>query len=156
MEGSITIARLSDHPEALPTLEQWFEAEWPAWYGPGGRGSARADLLSYASPRGLPRAFVALAGDEVCGVAALKPSSIAGYEHLTPWAAAALVDPSKRRRGIGARLLAELEREARSLGYTHIHCATSTARSLLERCGWEHREDVSIEGESVGVFRKTL
>jgi N-acetylglutamate synthase-like GNAT family acetyltransferase len=104
----------------------------------------------------LPRAVVAFADGEVCGVAALKRDSIASHAHLTPWAAAALVAPLRRGRGIGARLIAALEEEARGLGYTRIYCGTSTARSLLMRCGWELLEEITHEGESLGVYSKAL
>ena len=156
MAHGIRIELLSRHPEVLSTLERWFEIEWPSWYGEGGRGNAAADLRSYASPEGLPRAVVAFADGKVCGVAALKPDSIASHAHLTPWAAAGLVEPSRRRAGIGARLLSALEGEARALGYARIYCGTSTARSLLERCGWELLEEISHEGEALGVYSKTL
>ena len=156
MVSGITIEPLSRHPDVIPTLEKWFEAEWPSWYGVGGRGSAAADLQRYASPDGLPRAVVAFADGAVCGVAALKPESIASHAHLTPWAAAGLVEPSRRRAGIGALLVTALEGEARSLGYTRIYCGTSTARSLLERCGWDLLENISHEGDDLGVYCKRL
>ncbi|MGH8607612.1 MAG: GNAT family N-acetyltransferase [Gammaproteobacteria bacterium] len=53
---------------------------------------------------------MALRHGRVCGIAALKAESIASHRHLSPWAAAGLVKPSERGRGIGAQLLAALER----------------------------------------------
>jgi GNAT superfamily N-acetyltransferase len=156
MLDGITIELLSEHPEALAVLARWFEAEWPSWYGVGRRGDAATDLLSYASPHGLPRAVVAFANGTLCGVAVLKATSIASHDHLTPWVAAGLVDPSQRRAGIGSQLVSALEREALSLGYRRIYCGTSTARSLLERSGWELMEEISHEGEALGIYTKTL
>lgn len=156
MEGGIKIELLADHPEVLPILERWFVAEWPSWYGAQGPGDAAGDLHSYASAVGLPRAVVAFAEGEVCGVAALKADSIASHAHLTPWAAAGLVDPSRRGRGIGTHLVTALESEARVLGYSRIYSGTNTARSLLERCGWQLIEDISHDGEPLGVFSKNL
>jgi GNAT superfamily N-acetyltransferase len=156
MLSGITIEPLCKHPEALPALVQWFEAEWPNWYGSGGRGDAAKDLQSYAAPDGMPRAVVALSGGTVCGIAALKVESIPSHAHLTPWAAAALVEPSRRRGGIGAKLVDALEREAKALGYHHIYCGTSTARTLLRRCGWDLLEEISHDGEALGVYSKAL
>ena len=42
---SVTISRLADRPELIDQLVLAYEAAWPGWYGPGGRGDARADLL---------------------------------------------------------------------------------------------------------------
>jgi GNAT superfamily N-acetyltransferase len=156
MIDAVRIDRLSSCPDVIPILVRWFESEWPAWYGPDGRGSALNDLRSYAGPEGLPRGVVAFVNEVVCGTATLKADSIASCAHLSPWAAAALVEPSKRRRGIGAFLLAAIEREALSMGFSRIYCGTSTSRSLLERTGWEFLEDISHEGECVGIYTKAL
>ncbi len=156
MNDRVTVELLCEHTEVLPTLAQWFEDEWPSWYGDGGHGNAAADLRHYASAEGLPRGLVAFEEEQVCGVAVLKSDSIASHAHLSPWAAAALVERSKRGRGIGARLITALECEACALGYDRIFCGTSTARSLLQRCGWELLEDISHEGEALGIFSKAL
>jgi GNAT superfamily N-acetyltransferase len=154
--GGIAVEPLALHPQALPVLRAWFEAEWPAYYGPGGPGSAQRDLESYANLGSLPLGVVALIQGEVCGVAALKADSIASHAHLSPWAAAGLVRPSLRGRGIGRLLLAALEEQARGLGFLHVYCGTATSHALLQRCGWELIETVMHEGERLGIHRKAL
>ena len=156
MVSEVVIERLAAHPQLLPTLQQWFEAEWPAWYGPDGPGDARADLQAFADPGGLPVGLVALHGGAPCGVAVLKAETLPARRHLGPWAAAGLVDPRLRGRGIGAQLLAALEREAAGRGYREIWCATNTAESLLRRCGWELVERLVHDGERLGVYRKPI
>lgn len=156
MSASVCVARLSAHPEVLPVLATWFEAEWPAWYGPGGPGDALQDLRAFADGRGLPIGVVAFRAGTLCGVAALKATSIASHDHLTPWAAAGLVAPALRQQGIGAVLLAALESEARNLGHAFIHCGTRTAASLLQRSGWSLLEDVVHDGQSLGIYRKSI
>ena len=109
---TVVVEPLALHPEALLELTWLFEAEWPSWYGTGGPGCAADDLLAFAAATGLPFGVVALQHGEVCGVAALKAESIPSHRHLSPWAAAGLVKPSLRGRGIGAALLAALEEQA--------------------------------------------
>jgi len=87
---------------------------------------------------------------------ALKAESIVTYSHLSPWAAAGLVKPNERGRGVGAHLLAAIEHEARALGYPHIYCGTSTAESLLRRGGWQLMERINHEGQDLGLYRKAL
>jgi len=152
----VTVEPLARHPQAIAELCGWFEAEWPDWYGPAGRGSAAADLHAYANTGGLPCGVVAWHAGHVCGVAALKAKSIASHAHLSPWAAAGWVHPDLRGRGIGGLLLGALEHEARRLGFPGIHCGTSTAQNLLRRCGWQLMERVTHEGQDLGVYRKAL
>lgn len=156
LAGEVKIEPLALHRDVLPVLAQWFEAEWPAYYGPSGHGSAILDLKHYANRGSLPTGIVAFRDGAVCGVMTLKSESIASHSHLSPWAAAGLVKPTERGRGIGARLLGGLELEARSLGYLSIYCGTSTAESLLTREGWELMERVLHEGKDLGIYRKAL
>jgi 8-oxo-dGTP pyrophosphatase MutT (NUDIX family) len=154
--GTVVVEPLAAHPEVLPVLEEWFRTEWPEHYAEGGRGDARRDLAAFASRDALPIGVVAFEGDRLCGVAALKADSIASHGHLSPWAAAGLVAPADRGRGIGRQLLAALEQEARRLGYGRLYCGTSTAASLLLRSGWRLLERIDHEGQSLGIYCKEL
>lgn len=156
MPQGFSIEPLAQHQQAIAVLREWFEAEWPSYYGAGGRGSALSDLQACANEGSLPVGVVALRAGSVCGVAALKAESIASHLHLSPWAAAGLVHPSMRGQGIGSLLLGALEEQARKLGFTRIFCGTSTAQSLLQRCGWQLLENINHEGKSLGVFNKAL
>jgi GNAT superfamily N-acetyltransferase len=157
MPPGLSIEPLSQHPWAIPVLREWFEAEWPSYYGAGGPGSALLDLQAFAHQGRLPMGVVAMHnGDTLCGVAALKSTSIASHAHLTPWAAAGLVHPSMRGQGIGRLLLGALEQEARKLGFNRIFCGTSTAETLLQRCGWRLLESTIHEGVRLGIYCKAL
>lgn len=90
------------------------------------------------------------------GVAALKSESITTHSHLGPWAAAGLVSPLYRRRGIGTELVRALEETARSLGYSRIYCGTSTANRILERQSWQFMEQVKYNCEDVSIYHKAL
>lgn len=153
---AVVVEPLASHPAALPELCRLFEAEWPSWYGPAGRGSAVADLASFSAHGGLPLGVVALHEGSVCGAAALKAESIPSHRHLSPWAAAGLVKPALRGRGIGSLLLAALEDQARSQGYGAIHCATASSASLLQRRGYRLLERVAHEGRELGVYQRGL
>jgi GNAT superfamily N-acetyltransferase len=156
MHAELSIELLAEYPEAIGQLCEWFEAEWPEWYGPGGRGSALQDLQAYANQGSLPVGVVALKEGRVCGVAALKAESMASHSHLLPWAAAGLVHPAMRGQGIGSLLLGELEKQARKLGFGSIYCGTSTAQSLLQRCGWRLIDNIIHEGKELGIYHKAL
>ena len=139
----------------MPLLASWFIEEWPEWYGQGGRGNALADLNAFATSQWeLPIGFIAFDENSPVGVAALKAESLPTHRHLCPWAAAALVLPSHRGRGIGAELLGVVVRHAATLGYHRVYCGTATAIALLRRSGWSELEVIQHEGESIVIFSK--
>ncbi|MDN3543305.1 hypothetical protein QWZ02_02435 [Kinneretia asaccharophila] len=164
----LRVQPLRERPELIPELQAWFQAEWPGYYGPGGPGDARRDLLAYAQPdpAALPLGLVALQTDakgsdgteRLCGFAAIKTEPFAPCPGLGPWAGAALVPQALRRQGIGLLLLQALVSEARAL-YRHqalhattLFCATATSDSLMLRAGWRLRERVMHGGGEVRVY----
>jgi GNAT superfamily N-acetyltransferase len=156
MSTRLRISNLADHPEAIPVIRTWFEREWAAYYGPGGPGDAEQDLLAFSSRGALPVGLIAFYDDQLCGIAALKVHSLSTHTHLSPWAAAGMVLPQFRGRGIGASLLRALGEIARGFGYSTMYCGTATAMGLLERNGWQLRERVRYNGEDVFIYQKAL
>jgi GNAT superfamily N-acetyltransferase len=156
MSEALQIALLADHPEVIPVLKGWYETEWRGYYGPGGPGNAEEDLRAFARRDGLPVGVVAFQEGAVCGIAALKSASIESHAHLMPWAAAGMVAPDQRGRGIGARMLQALEGVARDLGFDRIYCGTGTSESLLLRGGWKLVERIVHDGEDLSIFEKAL
>nr|WP_205706812.1 GNAT family N-acetyltransferase [Kineococcus vitellinus] len=70
--------------------------------------------------------------------------------------------PGHRRRGLGRRVLAELEERAAQEGYGRIHLTTGPrqpeARELYLRCGYRPLFDLDADPESIGplAFEKDL
>lgn len=153
----VTIAPLAEHQERVPTLARWLESEWPDWYGPDGPGDAADDLEEAAHRDRLPVAVIALRGGVPCGISVLRPTDAAAAQTgYGPWVGGGLVRAELRGKGIGTRLLAAMEGEARRLGFATIYCSTSAAQRLLERCGWESIVDITHEGALLSVYRKTI
>jgi len=154
MAPSVRVAPLREHREFCPLVVQWFRGEWPEWYGPGGSGSAEADVNAFAaSDINLPVGLLAFDREVPVGVGALKTESIPSHKHLTPWAAAGFVLPKRRGQGIGAALLQGLVTQGRKLGFPHVYCGTSTSKSLLVRSGWEQLEVIVHSGKPLAIFR---
>ena len=132
------IALLADRPELVPTLTDWFIAEWEPYYGPDGPGDAGADLRGCLNRTALPIAVVALNGDgALLGTAALKQDSVGSERGVGPWLAAFLVAPNHRGRGVGTALVAAIEDMAARLGFGSIYTSTDAAAGILERRGWQ-------------------
>lgn len=131
------IAILADRPVLIPTLSDWFVAEWEPYYGADGPGDAGSDLRGCLNRDTLPIALVALDADEtLLGTAALKDESVGSEQGVGPWLAAFLVAPKHRGRGVGSALVAAIEVEAARLGFAEIYTSTDAAEGILERRGW--------------------
>lgn len=50
------VVLLADASFAIPVLAKWFVEEWGPWYGPDGRGDARADLFACCNRERFPLA----------------------------------------------------------------------------------------------------
>lgn len=152
----VAIVLLADHPAAVGDLRRLFESEWPDYYGAAGPGDAARDLAAFCSRDALPIGVVALHEGAAIGVAALKSASIDECPQFAPWAAAALVAPAWRRRGVGAGLIGALEDLARRRGHAALYTGTATAIGLMRRLGWEHLQTARQGGQDVAVLRKRL
>jgi len=83
--------------------------------------------------------YIAMDDGAPCGMIAGK------FDDIMPrraWVLSMWVEPSHRRSGLGARLMDEVERWARSLAicelYLHVTSNNSTAQTFYERCGFIH------------------
>ena len=150
----LSIRPLSQELALKPLVGSWLLSEWPVWYGGGGEGSLEGDLDSFAaSELQLPVGLVSFLGEAPVGFGSLKQESIKSHSHLFPWAASGYVLPVHRGQGVGAFLLRSLVAHAKSLGYPHVYCGTSTATSLLVRAGWHTVEQLQHAGKPLTIFR---
>lgn len=147
---------LVDHPELFATLEAWFVAEWPDFYGTDGVGDAAHDVRSYARRSELPVGLVGFSGDEVVAFAAVKAQALTTRPDLGPWIVAGMVLPPHQRRGFGARFLSAIEQVASGLGCAQLYCATASAALVVERCGWGYVDVSECQGVDVAIYKRSL
>jgi GNAT superfamily N-acetyltransferase len=132
----VRFALLGDVPHLADTLVAWYEREWFEYYGPGGPGDARANVQECMDATDLPVCLVAMASDGTpMGAVTLRERSFS-HQELTPWVGALLVEPSHRRKGVGAALVGAAEDEARRRRFQTLHMATDSAHSIAKLRGW--------------------
>ncbi len=151
------IVHLLDRPQILPVLADWFIGEWRPWYGPDGKGDAKADLSACNNRDTLPVCLVALddAG-EALGTIAIRETSVGSGLAQGPWLTGLYVAPEHRGKGVGTALVAALEREAARLHFKAVYTSTDAADGIMRRRGWESIGSAqSLRGE-VAVFRRDL
>ncbi|HMO57656.1 MAG TPA: GNAT family N-acetyltransferase [Roseiflexaceae bacterium] len=148
----IRIAFLIDHPEAIPTLTRWFQAQWPAYYAARTPADIARDFLAEAHREGLPVRLLAFADGEVAGTITLRDQALSSIPGYHPGLGGLLVVEQHRGRGIGTELVRAGMQLARQQGYERVYATTITARGILERLGWKLIEVVSHNSEQLLMF----
>ncbi len=141
------IEQLSDHPNVISELANWYVAEWGPYYGETGPGDARADLEARRSREALPLGIVAMEDGRVLATAAL---GLDVSTNLTPSIIGLLVGQNYRGRGIGTALLETCVDIARKLGHQRLYISTSVLGGLLDRIGWQEMGEVSFLNDEHG------
>src|SRR5688572_2594307 len=118
------IRLLADLPEAIPTLAEWFHAEWHAFDGRS-RSEIEAQLRDNLNRDSLPITFVAVDTTEVIGTVSLELSDLPPYDHLSPWLASLYVEPPRRRAGVGQALVSHAAEFARQRGLSTLYLWTA-------------------------------
>ncbi len=155
-QPDIQIQYLVDMPETLPALVDWFVAEWEPYYGTDGPGDAKADLRESMNRDKLPICLLAIDGSgAVAGTISLKAESISHHE-LTPWGAAFLFGPRRRRQGIGTALGAALEDEARKLGFKRLYMSTDAASAIVDGRDWRALDTTESLRGTITVYAVDL
>jgi GNAT superfamily N-acetyltransferase len=132
----IRISYLIDHPEYIPQLAQWLFEQWDAILGEETPEARVKKLTAHMNRDKLPIAWVAHAGEQLLGTAALRVHDLEGREDLTPWLGGVFVASHFRRQGIGAALCATVEDEARSRGIQTLYLFTLDKQAWYSRLGW--------------------
>ena len=124
---------LSDHPELIPALADWYTTEWEPYYGKNGPGNAVADLRARCNRNRLPLGLLAMDDRTLAATASLGFDVATG---LVPSVIGLLVAESHRGRGIAAALIDACRTEAARLGHNQLFLSTSVLGPMLIRRGW--------------------
>ncbi len=145
----MNIELLANRAEVIPILSAWYQLEWEPYYGPGGPGDARADLLARCNLDKMPIGLLAMHRDEVLGTVALGLDTAT---NLAPSVVGLLVRREQRERGIATALLEAAENLARQLGYDQLYISTEGLGGLLARRGWRRIGEVEFLNSGQGTI----
>jgi GNAT superfamily N-acetyltransferase len=152
----IEIKFLVDHPQVIPTLAEWFRAQWPEYYA----GRALADIANDFDPEAnrdrLPVRLLAFVDGEMAGTITLRDQALQGLPEYQPGLGGLLVVERYRRQGTGTELVRAGMDLAREQGYKELYIATVTARGILDRLGWTMVQAISHDDEQTVLYRCDL
>ncbi len=140
------IRYLADDPEIIPILGAWIYDEWSFLY-PGKTARYIESLLrKRLNKMKLPLTLVAFQGQEPVGTVSLKASEMRSRRRLSPWVTSLYVTKSRRKTGIGSKLMNAVEKKAAELNFSKIYLLTAGALvPFYSRLGWNVKE-VAIYG----------
>jgi predicted N-acetyltransferase YhbS len=101
-------------------------------------------------------ALVAELGGEAVGTVLLVRRELDLACDYSPWLAGLLVAPEHRGRGIGSRLVAEVEEHARSIGCEQLYLYTHGAEAFYSALGWTVAERFLQHGEQAVLMLRDL
>lgn len=132
----IKIDLLADHPEAIPTLSQWFRAQWPDYYAEHTLADIAQDFVAEANRSGIPVRLVAFADGELAGTITLREEATWTLPDYRPGLGGLFVAKQYRGQGIGTKLVKAGLNVAQEQGYERVYTTTVAARGILARLGW--------------------
>lgn len=149
------IVDLSEHPEHIPLLATWHQAEW-GHLNPGSTAHARAERLRlHGAQPGIPVTFIAIEDNVLLGSASLVANDLTTHPHLSPFLASVYVAPAYRRHGIASALVRHAVLAAEQFGITTAYLITPDQQRLYARLGWTEVEQVRYRGELLTLMAVT-
>jgi GNAT superfamily N-acetyltransferase len=141
-----TITDLRQCPEFFDAVA---DRIWQAWWKPRGHALSyiRGRLAENMNAEPIPLALVAHDGGEFLGTTSVVASDLEERLQLSPWVAAAWVEPHARRQGVGAALVDHAAKACFALGIKRAYlCARPEHTPFYQRLGW------TLVEQDVGPF----
>ena len=150
------IAYLADHPDWIPTLARWHQAQWNYLDAGVSVEQRMACLRTHLGRRQIPTTFVALDSGTLLGSASLIAHDMDTRMDLWPWLASVYVAPAHRRHGVGTALVRRAVEEARALEVGRLYLFTPDKEGFYARLGWSVLERIAYRGYQVVVMALDL
>jgi len=145
---------LCDRPIFIDTVTNWIYKEFIVGFRPGVSKEAIRDIYIASGKDSLPVTILAVEKDKCIGTISLVKNDLKERTY-GPWLASLYIDEDHRGRGIGTKLIQEIERSAKKLGYEEMYLRTEHAVEYYIKLGWEKVESLNDEfGLYTTVLRK--
>lgn len=147
----VAIGLLADHLGTVPTLAEWFRAQWPDYYARRTLSDMELDFCGEAQRQGIPMRLVALTNGELAGTIVLRDQASAVLPS-NPALGGLFVPATHRAQGIGTELVQAGMTVAREQGYEVVYAATGVADGIFVRLGWTMVQKVVHGDEQLRLY----
>ena len=152
----ITIGFLADYLDTIPTLANWFRAQWPDYHADMSQEEMEQDFLEDASRDRLPIRLVAFESNELAGTIILRENGSEMLPEFQPELGGLYVVASHRGHGVASELVRAGMQVALDQGYETVYATTVAAAGILERLGWEFLQTVVYQEGPTALYRCKL
>lgn len=152
----IEFAFLTDRPEFVPTVAQWWMDEWPR--AGMGLDDVVERLAANLNRDRIPVQVIALDAGRAVGSAVLKQHEIREqYPQLANWLGSVFVVRDARGKGVASALCARVIDLALEFDLDVLHLQTQdTTGGLYARLGWQTIDRILSEGRDTLIMKKKL
>jgi len=150
------IEYLADYKDIIPTLAEWSYEEWSYLHPERTLSDVERLISEISNKRHIPISLVAIDKGKVIGMISLKTSDFKARPNLSPWLAGLYVDKPHRRKGVGTKLVHEIEKLAARLGVRKLYLVTDDAEKFYSKLCWSVQERTVWQGLSVTVMDKDI
>jgi GNAT superfamily N-acetyltransferase len=150
------ITYLANHKEVIPLLSRLFFEEWAYLHPERTLNDFENLILERTNKNRIPVALVAFEGAELLGTVCLKIHDMDTRPDLTPWLAGLYVVAPRRRQGVGAALVAAIEKKAGDLGVKKLYLYTPESEGFYAKLGWKVKERPEYHGYAVTIMEKDI
>lgn len=147
---------LINHLNFVEELNDLFFNEWSYLYPGAIKEEWQKALIQRAKGCEIPTAIVAFESGILIGSASLLVNDMDDRPELTPWLAAVFVKKPYRSKGIGKKLIQEIEAISRKLKIRNLYLYTPSAEDYYRQIGWNVIENRNYHGTIVAVMQKSL
>ena len=155
--SNVKLQLLSDKPEALDTVADWYYIEWASLFKTKTLQDVKNDLKSYLNVDCMPLIVLALINEKVVGAAQLKYYEMDMYPDYEHWLGGVYVDADYRGDGIAEKIILRILEKAREFNVETIYLQTENLTGgLYARMGWESIEQTHSKGSDVLVMKRHL
>ncbi|MEM7034181.1 MAG: GNAT family N-acetyltransferase [Chloroflexota bacterium] len=148
----IKIAFLTDYPDTIPPLTQWFRDQWPEYFAGRTLSDIAQDFYAEANRDDIPLRLLAFIDDELAGTITLRDQASSVLPNYHPGLGGLYVLEQHRGRGIGTELVKAGMDLAQEQGYERVYVETVKARGIIERLGWKFVQTVSHDDEQSAIY----
>lgn len=148
----IQISLFADCPETVPTLAEWFRAQWPDYYAARTVADVAQDFHVELNRHRLPLRLVAFTDGQLAGTASLREYALNGLPEYTPGLGGLFVVEHYRNLGIATELVRTGMDVAREQGHKNLYASTIAASGILEKLGWKLVKLVQHDHEQLALY----
>ena len=147
---------LIDYPEFVNELNELFYHEWNFIYPEYDIYEWKERLKNRLNRKEIPTTIIAVEGNDVLGSTAIVKNDMRTRQELSPWLAGLYVKEKYRRKGLGSRLVLEIEKLSRELRTQKLYLYTPDQEKFYKRLNWENLEKAVYQGIEVTIMTKEL